>query len=108
MCQNILPKTDMSIENIFNSSNMASFDFNGLLKINYNMKITNEQFQFIYNKLKSQISSNKSQIIQTENVIFQISTLAEQKNNNSNISSIDLGECETILKNNSGLSDDVI
>ena len=106
MCQNILPKTDMSIENIFNSSNMASFDFNGLLKRNYNMKITNEQFQFIYNKLKSQISSNKSQIIQTENVIFQISTLAEQKNNNSNISSIDLGECETILKNNSGLSDD--
>ena len=77
----------------------------------YEMKITNEQLQSIYNEMKSQIGQNKSQIIETGNVIFQISSLNEQKNNeNPNISSIDLGECESILKNNSGLSekDDLI
>ena len=67
----------------------------------------NEEFQSIYKELQSQISPNKSQIRETENAIFQISSLTEQKNNdNPNISSIDLRECEAILKNKSGLSED--
>ena len=71
------------------------------------MNKRNEQFQSIYKELQSQISPNKSQIRETENAIFQISSLTEQKNNdNPNISSIDLGECEAILKNKSGLSED--
>ena len=71
------------------------------------LKITNEQIASFYNELKSQIKANTSKIIKTENVIFQISSLNEQKgNDNPNVSSIDLGECETILKNNSGLKDD--
>ena len=70
-------------------------------------KLTNAQIEYIYKSLKEQISANTSKLIQTENVIFQISSLSEQKrNDNPNVSSIDLGECETILKNNSGLTDD--
>ena len=38
-------------------------------------------------------------IIEKGNIIFQLSTLESQKNNNNpNVSSIDLGECENILK----------
>ena len=70
-------------------------------------KISNDQIKSIYDYLRSHINSSSSQIISTENVIFQISSLHEQKeNNNPNISSIDLGECEKILKNNTGLTDE--
>ena len=48
-------------------------------------------------------------IIQTQNVVFQISTLAEQKNSdNPNISSIDLGECQQALKDKYGINEDLI
>ena len=69
-------------------------------------KMTNEQIGEIYNKLKDKISPNANEIIETENVIFQISTLEEQKNsNNPNVSSIDLGDCEKLLKQQEELSD---
>ena len=45
-------------------------------------------------------------IISTEKLTFQISTLKEQKSNNPNISSIDLGKCEQIIKDERGLSDE--
>ena len=58
-------------------------------------KLTNEQIRKIYNQLKSNITVDANEIIETENVIFQILSLEEQKsNNNPNASSIDLGECE--------------
>ena len=88
-------------------SNIFSHKINEILKGKYEIKITNDQLKSIYNEIKSQIIPNVSQIIETRNVIFQISSLNEQKNNeNPNISSIDLGKCEIILKNNIGLSDD--
>ena len=43
--------------------------------------------------------------ISTDKVIFQISTLEEQKSNNQNISSIDLGKCEQKIKDERGLSE---
>ena len=63
----------------------------------------NEQLGEIFNKLKENILTEdyngENTVIQTENVVFQISTLKDQKNNdNPNISTIDLGECENILK----------
>ena len=71
-----------------------------------NIKISNEQLGILYNYLKNKISPNTSEIIMTENVIFQISSLKEQKNNeNPSISSIDLGECEKILKKNLSLNE---
>ena len=64
-------------------------------------KLTNEQLADIYNNIKEnkvKHFNNKSTIIQTQNVIFQVSTIEQQKNNTKNISSVDLGECEEILK----------
>ena len=44
-------------------------------------------------------SNGKNEIIKTEKVIIQYSTLEEQKDSeNTEVSSIDLGECENILK----------
>ena len=66
-------------------------------------KISNEQAKEVYNKLVAQINNNNynSTIVQTENIIFQISTIEEQKNNEiKNISSIDFGKYEDILKKN--------
>ena len=69
--------------------------------------MSNEQIGEIYNKLKDNISGDINEIIETENVIFQISTLEEQKNsNNPNVSSIDLGDCEKLIKDQEGLSED--
>ena len=72
-----------------------------------NSNIENGQLKSLYDDIKRRIKANSSEIITTENVIFQISSLSEQKDNdNPNISSIDLGECEKILKNNSGLTEE--
>ena len=77
-------------------------------------KITNEQIENIHDYLKENLINNKfddnskKQIIETENAVFQLSTLEEQKNNiKPNISSVDLGKCEYIIKQNIlGLSED--
>ena len=69
--------------------------------------MTSEQIGNIHNELKSKIAPDVNEVIETENVIFQLSTLEEQKNsNNQNISSIDLGECEQRLKEQEGLSNE--
>ena len=65
----------------------------------------NNNITEIYNIIKGQIKSKKSLIFSIEKVTFQISTLEEQKSNNPNISSIDLGKCEEIIKYTRGLSD---
>jgi hypothetical protein len=62
----------------------------------------------IYEQFKNETLTDyhgENKIIKTENVVLQISKLGEQKNqNNKNISSIDLGECEKILKNKYNIS----
>ena len=80
-----------------------------------NDTITEEQINDIYIKIKNEyILNNKTNktnnitIISTENVIIQVSTLEKEKDNNNklNLSNIDLGECEKIIKEKEGLSDD--
>ena len=71
--------------------------------------ITKEQIEEIYDYIKDNIIKNNNNgnlIIETKNVVFQLSDLEEQANNNFNISSIDLGECEEILKKKENLKDD--
>ena len=69
--------------------------------------MASEQIENIHNELKSKLTPDVNEIIETENVIFQLSTLEKQKNNdNPNISSIDLGECEQRLKEQEGLSNE--
>ena len=63
----------------------------------------------VYQYLKDYYVDNfngESNIINTENLIFQVSTFEYQKNmNDPNISSIDLGKCEERLKRNYNISD---
>ena len=72
-------------------------------------KMSDAQVDEIYNAIKEKILTEdykgENTIVQTENVIFQVSTLEDQKNNDyPNISTIDLGECENILKSKYNIS----
>ena len=66
--------------------------------------VTEDQLQSLQEQIKTEILNNETyhgenNIIQTENFVVQISKLEDQiNNNNSSISSIDLGKCEEILK----------
>ena len=76
-----------------------------------NSKMSNEQIGIIYEEIKENILKKdydrQNKVIQTENVIFQLSKLDEQKEeNNPEVSSIDIGECENILKRKNNISDD--
>ena len=76
-----------------------------------NISITNKQIEEIYNIIIDEIlksnESVKNTIIETKNAIIQSSKLDDQKNQeNSNISNVDLGECEILLKKEYGISND--
>ena len=78
-----------------------------ILNGEYKGKLTSEQIDKIHNKLRSKIAPDVNEVIETANVIFQLSTLEEQMfSNNSYISSIDLGECEQRIKEQEGLSNE--
>ena len=97
-------KTEEKTNGIVNNSSCKNDE---IISGNCNSKIKSNQLKSLYDDIKNRIKANSSEIITTENVIFQISSLSEQKDNdNPNISSIDLGECEKILKNNSGLTEE--
>ena len=69
-------------------------------------KMRSEQISEIYKELHSKMTKDSNEIIETNNVIFQISTVEQQKNSdNPNVSSVDLGECEELLKQQGELSD---
>jgi hypothetical protein len=56
-------------------------------------------YEYLEIKYVNQNLTDKDIIVQTKNVLFEISSHDTQKNNNNpNVSSIDLGECEHILK----------
>ena len=66
--------------------------------------VTEDQLKGLQEQIKKEILNNETyhgenNIFQTENLVVQISKLEDQSNNNnSSISSIDLGKCEEILK----------
>ena len=81
-----------------------------ILEGNCHEYIYSQQIKEIYQILKSQILNgdyqNNKIIIYTKNVVFQISTLEEQKFSNFlNVSNVDLRECEKRLKKKEGLSE---
>ena len=76
-----------------------------------NRKMTNEQVSQIFSTIKDNFLNKnytgENTIIETENVILQISTLEDQKNSdNSKVSNIDLGDCEGILRTKYNISDE--
>ena len=70
-----------------------------------NSIITDDQTKELYNELKHDlIKGNYTKkkdniIVQTGNVVFQLSTLKDQKSMSNLTSIVDLGDCEKILKN---------
>ena len=61
----------------------------------------------VYDSLKEAMETDSSQIIQKNNAIFQLSTIEFQKNSDMPfISSVDLGECEALIRDQEGLADD--
>ena len=100
-----IPKIDQLIETSI-PYNLDLYTENEIFEGKCKGKISCENIKKIFDRLKQTISSDSNKIIETENVVFQLSTLEEQKNNNNpNISSIDLGECEQLIKNQEGLSE---
>ena len=75
-----------------------------------NKNIDNKKINDIYNYLQDDLVKNgykKQKEIKTENTLFQITTLEEQKNNeNKEISTIDLGDCELKLKQQNKISEE--
>ena len=72
-------------------------------------KITLNQIEDIKNNLLSQNYTGQNKIIATETVIIQLSSLEDQMNlENSNVSNIDLGDCEDILRRENNLGEDEV
>ena len=69
-------------------------------------QITLNQMDEIKNMLLNLNYSGENTIIETETVIIQLSKLEDQMNqDNSNVSNIDLGDCEDILRETNHISD---
>ena len=72
--------------------------------------LTNTQLVDIYKQIKNLLSNgnyfSETKSFCAENVVYEISTLENQKDNdNPNVSSIDLGSCENDLKQFYNISD---
>ena len=108
--ENIQKKTDKITEELKSEKECSKADI-----INNECStglMTEEQIGQLYNQLKDNILTSdykgENKIIKTENVIFQISTLDDQKNSdNPDVSSIDLGDCENELKKSSGIPEEM-
>ena len=70
-------------------------------------QININQIDEIKNLLLNEDYHGENTIIETETVIIQLSTLEDQMNqDNANVSNIDLGECEYLLRKENHLNDD--
>ena len=59
-----------------------------------------------YNNILLEIEDKNYQVIETENMVLQFSTVSDQLTNTSNkVSSIDLDECEDKLREQEGLNE---
>ena len=73
--------------------------------------LTQIQLEELYKEIKDYYLNNNyngdNKVIQTKNVIFQISKVEEQENSDNNdISNIDLGKCVEKLKSQNGISEE--
>ena len=61
-------------------------------------------YLYIKNHLINSNFTENNLLVKTPNVAFQLTTIDYQKNNNLNISTIDLGECENALRKEYNIS----
>ena len=72
-----------------------------------NAHMTINQIEEIKNQLLNHDYNGENTIITTETVIIQLSKLDDQLNqDNANVSNIDLGDCESILRSENNIEDD--
>ena len=77
------------------------------IKNNIN-NIQKELINGTFNILINSIENNSDIIVKNDNIIFQITSVYNQKNNEyNNISSVNFGKCENILRGRYNLSDDM-
>ena len=70
--------------------------------------ITNitEQIETIYNSVIQNLKDQAYKVVHTKNLVLQYSTVKEQLNNKSQmVSSVDLGKCEDLLREQEGLNE---
>ena len=102
--KSILYSEELSSSTVKNETSKIKCSNEKILENKCTEKITPEQTQEIYDTLideikKGEFNKTNNTIIHTENIIFQISTLKEQENNeNLNISIIDFSDCEKIIR----------
>jgi len=99
------------LETIKNTERITNgYNIEEILNNKYiNEKITIGQYELIRESLLINNKNNTEEniIIRTETLVIQLSSLDEQKNSdNSNISCIDIGECENILRTKYNISED--
>ena len=112
---NLIPEAPISYNNssssISNTGSPNTFECNITQILENKCKegeIVGIQIEEIHNSLKENLKdfNNTEKTIETKNVVFQQCTLEQQKNSFVlNISSIDLGECESVIKEKEGLTD---
>ena len=75
-----------------------------------NLTLTNEEFKEMYSYIKNDLLNenynNENVIIQTSDVVFQLSKLEDQENTDLFISSVELKQCENKLKSNYHIKDE--
>ena len=100
---------DSKTESIVNKNNCSVEDI--IDNLCRNEEINNEKSEKVYKKLKQDClnyeCANKNKIVETKNIIFQITTLENQQNDNYSIASnLDLGECENKLREEYQMTDE--
>ena len=104
---NNLETTIPNVITIVNNSG-EKCSFNEVIENKCTTKISSEQINDVYSYIKEEILNSKrnNTIIQTQNIVFQISTIKEQKiGNNPNISSIEFDECERKIKDHYNMNE---
>ena len=98
----IMSDTQILNTEISNNNNTKELSLVDLFGDKYkDIELTNEQIKELYKNLKNYILNDYNGnpiIINTGNVKIQISTLDDQKNEDSELSNVDLGNCEKILR----------
>ena len=82
-------------------------NFTQIIDNSCNGKITNNQINNVYSYIRENlIQNNSSTVIKTDNTIFQITPIDLQKDSNDpDISNVDLGKCEMLLKKKNNISE---
>ena len=98
--ENIIKDINTNSQNeIIKTNNESNCTNEDILKNNCSGKVTVEQINDVKNNILYNNYTKENVIIKTQNIIAQLSKVEDEKNNDEpDISNIDLGECENILK----------